>query len=150
MNSITKQLVVNATIERAFDVFTARMGTWWPKEHHVGATPFAAIVIEPRVDGRWFERGTDGNEVQWGKVLVWQPPERFVLAWQLDATFQYNPSLITEVDVRFTSLGPKSTRVDFEHRNLDRFGAEMLAKVGPMMDQGWGGILESFAASAAA
>lgn len=149
MNSITKQLVVAASLDRTWKTFTSNMGTWWPKEHHVGATPFADIVIEPRVEGRWFERDTDGKEVQWGKVLVWQPPTRLVLAWQLDGTFQYNAALITEVDVRFTSLGEKSTRVDFEHRNLDRFG-ELAAKTGPAMDKGWGDILQIFGASAAA
>jgi uncharacterized protein YndB with AHSA1/START domain len=140
---IQKQLLVKAPIKRTFEVFTSSMTTWWPKEHHIGATPFVELVVEPRVDGRWFERGTDGSESQWGRVLVWEPPTRLVLAWQLDGTFKYNPELVTEVEVRFTSLDASSTRVDFEHRNLDRFGA-VGVEVGPMMDEGWGGILQSF------
>lgn len=147
MNLIKKQLVVEAPIARAFEVFAATMGTWWPVEHHIGKTAFAAIVIEPRVGGRWFERGTDGTECQWGKVLVWEPPARLVLAWQLDSTFKYDPALVTEVDIRFTAIGERSTRVEFEHRNLDRFG-EVAAKIGPMMDEGWGQILASYTTTA--
>ena len=146
-SSLQKQLVVEAPIERAFDVFTTRMTTWWPRSFSVGATPFVECVLEPRVDGRWFERAADGAECPWGKVLVWEPPTRLVLAWQLDASFKYDPTLVTEVDVRFTSLGPTSTRVELEHRHLDRFG-DLADKVGPMMDQGWGAILESFGAAA--
>lgn len=109
-----------APIARAFDVFTSRMGTWRPKEHHIGKTPFVDIVVEPRIEGRWYERCEDGSECQWGRVLAWEPPARLVLAWQLDTTFQFNPQLVTEVEVRFTSLDASSTRIDFEHRNLDR------------------------------
>jgi uncharacterized protein YndB with AHSA1/START domain len=144
LTAITKQLVVKAPLERAFDVFTTRMTTWWPKEHHIGKVPFVALVIEPRVEGRWYERGEDGSECQWGRVLAWEPPARLLLAWQLDATFKYNPELVTEVEVRFTSLDAGSTRIDFEHRNLDRLGLE----IGPMMSEGWGGILQSFAQEA--
>lgn len=143
LTAIQKQLDVNAPIERAFSVFTARMSTWWPKRHTVGPTPWVDCIVEPHVGGRWFERAADGVETMWGKVLVWEPPTRLVLAWQLDGTFKYDPELVTEVEVRFTALGPTSTRVDFEHRNLERFG-ELAAKVGPMLDSGWGGILQSF------
>lgn len=144
LSIIQKQIVVEAPIERTFMVFTTNMTAWWPKHFTVGPTPFVACVVEPRVEGRWFERAADGVESLWGKVLVWEPPTRLVLAWQLDGNFKFDPSLITEVEVRFTSLGAASTRVDLEHRNLDRFG-EHAAKVGPMMDGGWAGIMQSFA-----
>jgi len=139
LSTLQKQLVVEAPIERAFDVFSSRMTTWWPRRFSVGATPFVECVLEARVDGRWFERAADGVECPWGRVLVREPPTRLVLAWQLDATFKDDPTLITEVDVRFTALGPTSTRVDLEHRHLARFG-DLAAKVGPLMDQGWGGL----------
>lgn len=144
LSTIQKQVIVDAPIEHTFEVFTTNMTTWWPKDFSVGATPFVECVLEPRVNGRWFERAADGAECLWGKVLTWDPPTRIVLAWQLDGNFKYDPGLITEVEVRFTAISPTSTRVDLEHRNIDRFG-DLAAKVGPMMHEGWGGILRSFA-----
>jgi uncharacterized protein YndB with AHSA1/START domain len=93
--------------------------------------------------------GEDGGQCDWGKVLVWDPPRRLVLAWQLDAHFKYDPAFSTEVEVAFTVVGPKRTRVDFEHRQLERFGAaaEGLFK---NMGEGWGQILDSFAHTATA
>jgi len=143
---IRKQLTVAAPIERAFRVFTARMGTWWPRTHHTGSSPMVDCVVEPKPQGRWYERCEDGSESEWGKVLVWEPPRRLVLAWQLGADFQYDPRLVTEVEVVFTELAPGSTRVDFEHRNLERFGAEAAGKLAPMMDEGWGQILGHYVA----
>ena len=148
MMTICKELTVEAPIERAFRVFTANMGSWWPKEHHIGAARLKDCVIEPRVDGRWYELGEDGTTCEWGKVLEWDPPRRLVLAWQLGADFQYDPALLTEVEVRFTSLGLKRTRVDFEHRNLERFG-EAAERLRGEMARGWGQILESFVRTAA-
>jgi uncharacterized protein YndB with AHSA1/START domain len=146
---IRKQLTVEAPAERAFRVFTANMITWWPKEHHIGRSPMANCVVEPKVDGRWYEICEDGSECEWGKVLAWDPPHRLVLAWQLNFEFKFDPALITEVEVTFTPLGPNRTQVDFEHRNLERFGASA-AGVAGAMDAGWGQILESFARTAAA
>jgi uncharacterized protein YndB with AHSA1/START domain len=146
--NIKKELTVEAPIERAFRVFTANMGTWWPKEHHIGKSPLADCIIEPRVEGRWYERCEDGSTCDWGKVLVWDPPNRLVLAWQLSHEFRYDPNLLTEVEVKFTALGAKQTRVDFEHRNLERFGAHA-EKLGPEMTRGWGMILDQFGQQAA-
>ena len=145
--TIRKTLVVEAPAERAFRIFAENMGSWWPKEHHIGASPLQACVIEPRVGGRWYEIGQDGSECEWGKVLAWDPPRRLLLAWQLDANFKFDASLITEVEVSFTVLEPRRTRVDFEHRNLDRFGAAA-ARLRTMMGEGWGGILDSYARAA--
>ena len=148
MMTICKELIVEAPIERAFRVFTAKMGSWWPKEHHIGAAELKDCVIEPKVNGRWYELGEDGTTCEWGKVLEWDPPTRLVLAWQLGPDFKYDPTLVTEVEVRFTSLGLKRTRVDFEHRNLERFG-EAAERLQGAMDAGWGQILDSFVATAA-
>ncbi len=79
------------------------------------------IVIEPKPKGRWYEVGEGGAQADWGHVIEWEPPHRMVLAWQLDGTYSFNPALVTEVEVRFSPEGA-GTRVDFEHRNLDRFG----------------------------
>jgi len=149
MMTIRKQLTVEAPLDRAFRVFTANMGAWWPKDHHIGKAALKDCVIEPKVNGRWYERGEDGSECEWGKVLEWDPPRRLVLAWQLDEGFKYDPKLVTEVEVTFTLLGPKLTRVDFEHRNLERFG-EAAERLRGAMGTGWGQILESYRHTAVA
>jgi len=148
MMAIRKQLTVEAPVERAFRVFTANMGAWWPKDHHIGKAPLKDCVIEPKVNGRWYELDEDGTACEWGKVLAWDPPRRLVLAWQLDEGFKYNADLTTEVEVSFTPLGPKRTQVDFEHRNLERFGTAA-ERLGKEMGEGWGQILQSFARTAA-
>ncbi len=149
MTSIRKQLTVEAPLDRAFRVFTANLGAWWPKDHHIGKSALKDCVIEPKVNGRWYERGEDGSECEWGKVLAWDPPRRLLLAWQLDAGFKYDPKLVTEVEVTFTLLGPKQTRVDFEHRNLERFG-DAAEQLRGSMDTGWGQILDSYKRTAVA
>ncbi|MGZ3425551.1 MAG: SRPBCC family protein [Polyangia bacterium] len=144
--SIRKQLTVRAPQERAFRVFAENMGSWWLKEHHIGATPFRAIVVEPKANGRWYELGEDGVEHDWGTVLVWNPPSRLVLGWQLNMEFKLDRTLTTEVEVTFTPLGPTETRVDFEHRNLERLGPGA-RKAFEEMDGGWGALLDSFGAA---
>ena len=141
--SIRKQLTVEAPAEKAFRVFTANMTAWWPKTHHIGTSPLAECVVEPRAGGRWYEVREDGSQYTWGQVLAWEPPHRLVLAWQLNGKFEYDAALVTEVEVRFTVLSPQRTRVDFEHRDLERIGAAT-----GDMDRGWGQILDSFAAAA--
>ena len=148
LQPIRKQLTVNASAEKAFRVFTASMGTWWPREHHIGSSPLAQCVIEPKLEGRWYEIGEDGSQCEWGKVLAWDPPHRLVLAWQLNFEFKYDPALITEVEVRFTALSSTQTRVDFEHRDLERLGDQAIKAAGEM-DGGWAGILDRFASVAA-
>ena len=147
---VRQTLTVKAAPARAFEVFTAGIGRWWPKQHHIGAVEPETIVIEPRSGGRWFERAPDGTECELGKVLVWSPPARLVLAWQLGADFKFDPDLITEVELNFTDAGDGQTRVDFEHRNLERFGerAEVVrSQIGA--PSGWPAILALFAQSAA-
>lgn len=145
--NIKKELTVEAPIEKAFRVFTAKMTTWWPKSHHIGASPLRECVVEAKVDGRWYEICEDGSQCEWGKVLAWEPPNRLVLAWQLNARFEYDAALVTEVEVRFTALSPTRTRVDFEHRGLEKLGS---ATAPSEMDQGWGQILEGYAGAAVA
>ena len=147
MTRIKKELSVKAPLDRAFRVFTANMGTWWPKSQHIGKAELADCVIEPKVNGRWYEVDDDGSTCEWGKVLAWDPPRRLVLAWQLNHEFQYDPALVTEVEVTFTAVGPKQTRVEFEHRNLERFG-EAAERLRGSMDQGWSTILDDYAREA--
>jgi len=144
---VNRSVVVKADVERSFAAFTGRMGRWWPRTHSIGSTPLADVIVEPRVGGRWYERGAEGAECEWGKVLAWDPPGRLILAWQLDANWKYDPALVLEVEITFTALQGGMTRVDLEHRNLERYG-DKAAAVRDMIgsDNGWMGILKSFIA----
>ena len=126
------------------------MAAWWKPGHHIGENPFTDIVVEPFAGGRWAEVDAEGRDCTWGQVLVWEPPDRVVLAWQIDGTWTYDESLVTELEVRFVAQGPTTTRVELEHRNLDRFG-ELAASTRESLDDadGWSGLLALFAAAAA-
>jgi len=143
--SVRKTLLVRTDTATAFHAFAHRMHAWSPPSHSLTGSR-TDIVIEPRIGGRWYETGEGGAEADWGRVLAWEPPHRMVLAWQLNANFSFDPELTTEVEVRFESAGTGLTRVDFEHRNIERFGA-----VAPDIfksldgDDGWGGSLQMFA-----
>jgi len=140
---IRKTLLVQADLDRSFKVFTASIGAWWPRSHSIGAAPQADVIIEPRAGGRWYERGQDGSECEWGKVLHWEPPARLILAWQIDARWKYDPACVTEIEINFTALAAMQTRVDFEHRHLERLG-EQAAAVRDRLDSGWPGIIELY------
>lgn len=151
MGSVKKSVTVEAAREIAFRVFTSKMASWWPSDHHIGKSPLAEIVLEPRVGGRWGERGEDGSECSWGRVLAWDPPARLVLAWQLDADFAYDPSFETEVEIRFVAESPTRTRVELEHRDLERYGARQSELFASFDSKGgWELGLGRFAAAASA
>lgn len=147
---VRKEVVIEASQAHAFRVFTESHGAWWPLEtHHVGGRPAETAVIEPRAGGRWYECAADGTECEWGKVLVWDPPGRLVLQWQIGTDWKYDPLLETEVEVRFVAMSPTRTRVELEHRHLDRMGPDGQS-VRDAIDSpgGWGGILQLFAETA--
>jgi uncharacterized protein YndB with AHSA1/START domain len=141
---IVRTVIVKASPQRAFDAFTADIGQWWPKNHQIGAQPFAQVVMEPRVGGRWFERDADGAETSWGKVLAWDPPGRVVLVWQISTAWAYDPGLLTEVEMSFAAQADGTTLVTLEHRKLELFGegAESMAN---QLGNGWPGTLQAFA-----
>lgn len=141
---VRKSVRVNADPRRAFDIFTAGMTRWWPRQHSIGGSPIKEVVVEPQAGGRWFERGEDGTECQWGKVLAWDPPGRLVLAWQISTQWRYDPDLVTEVEVRF-SADRDGTLVEVEHR-LDGYG-EAADKMRQVFDgpDAWELTLASFA-----
>jgi uncharacterized protein YndB with AHSA1/START domain len=143
---VRKSVTVKADAARAFEVFTGRIGRWWPRSHRIGSSPQKDVVLEPRPGGRWYEIGEDGSQCNWGKVLAWEPPARVLLAWQIGADWKYDADLITEVEVTFTPLAAGETRVDLEHRNLERFG-EKVEDVRSRIDSpnGWTGILKIYA-----
>ena len=143
---IRKTVSVAAPPERVFALFTGHMGAWWPKGMTIGASPAVEVLIEPHAGGRWFERSEDKAETNWGRVLDWDPPRRLLLAWQIDATWAFDPSLETELELTFTPEAG-GTRVDMEHRNLERFG-DSAAKMAEMLGGGWPGIMDGFAAYA--
>jgi uncharacterized protein YndB with AHSA1/START domain len=143
---IRKTVSVAASPERVFALFTGHMGAWWPKGMTIGASPAVEVLIEPHAGGRWFERSEDKAETNWGRVLDWDPPRRLLLAWQIDATWAFDPSFETELELTFTPEAG-GTRVDMEHRNLERFG-DSAAKMAEMLGGGWPGIMDGFAAYA--
>ena len=130
-------------------MFTADIGRWWPASHKIGAAPFKSAVIEPRSGGRWFEIGEDGSQCQWGDVLAWEPPSRLLLAWRITSDWQFDPALLTEVEVNFHPTGNGGTRVELEHRLLENMGeaADSMRKTFDS-EHGWPGILERFRAAA--
>ena len=146
---VRKSVRVDAAPARAFEIFTAGMARWWLKTHTINPTKSTIkdIVMEPRAGGRWFERGEDGSECQWGKVLAWEPPRRLLLGWQIDARFHFDPAVLTEIELRFTPDG-SGTRVELEHRDLERLGEEA-ERMAQSFSNGWGVLLESFVKTAA-
>jgi hypothetical protein len=149
---IRRTLTVKADLDKAFRTFVGAMGSWWLKGHSLLASPQKDVVIEPRAGGRWYEIGEDGSEQVWGKVLAWEAPERVILAWQLNAEWSYDPDFETTVEVRFTPDGDH-TIVDFEHRDLERFGENAEAVRGDYdtgMDGGWRELLAGYQRAAEA
>ena len=143
---VRKTLTVPATPERAFEVFTAGFDRWWPRSHTIGKGPLKQAVLEPRVGGRWYGIDGDGSETNWGDVLIWDPPARLVLAWRIGTDWQFHPDLLTEVEVTFTAQAKGVTRVDLEHRHLERMGdAAEGARASFDSPNGWGAILQGFA-----
>jgi uncharacterized protein YndB with AHSA1/START domain len=114
--SVRKELTIKASQARAFRTFTELIDEWWPRSHHIGKVELKKAVLEPRQGGRWYEIGVDGSECNWGRVLVWDPPARLILAWQINADWQYDPNLVTEVEVNFVQEGPNLTRFTLEPR----------------------------------
>jgi Activator of Hsp90 ATPase homolog 1-like protein len=146
---VRKSITVKAEAAHAFEVFTGRIGNWWPHTHTIGTSPQKNIVLEPREGGRWYEIGEDGSQCNWGKVLAWEPPTRVLLGWQINSDWKYDPDLVTEVEVTFTPLGKDLTRVDLEHRNLERFGEKVEAvRTAIDSDGGWTKIMKLYGEAA--
>jgi uncharacterized protein YndB with AHSA1/START domain len=122
--SVQKQIVVEAPIERAFSVFTDEFDSIKPREHNMLAVEIAETVFEPREGGRIYDRGIDGSECHWARVLAYEPPNRIVFSWDISPQWQIESDLekTSEVEVRFISETPERTRVELEHRNLDHHG----------------------------
>jgi len=148
--AVRKSLVVEAPCPHAFDVFANGFNTWWPRDHHIGKSELRIATIEPRAGGRWFETCVDGSECDWGRVLVYEPPTRLVLAWHLNGHWAFDPDSAhaSEVEVRFIAEGPARTRVELEHRHLERAAFADELRTGVDSPQGWSGLLALFAEKA--
>lgn len=146
---VQRSIVVNGTPEQAFAVFTERFDTIKPREHNMLGSPIVETVLEPQVGGRIVDRGEDGSECAWARILAFDPPGRLVFTWDISPTWQLEQEAdnASEVEVRFVADGPGHTRVELEHRHLDRHGAgwESL-RDGIADEQGWPLYLERYAA----
>ena len=136
--TVRKQVVVDAPIERAFSVFTGRFGDFKPPEHNLLGAPIAETVFEPRVGGGIVDRAADGSQCRWARILAFDPPDRVVFSWDISPRWQIEtePDNTSQVEVRFVAETPQRTRVELEHRNIDRHGP------------GWEGISEGVAGDA--
>jgi uncharacterized protein YndB with AHSA1/START domain len=149
---VRKTIVVRATPEHAFEVFTARINRWWPKSHGIGAAPIRESIIEPFVGGRWYTVFENDTQATVGHVRIWQPAERFVVSWEISAEWkpEPRPAFTSELEVRFAAEAGGGTRVELEHRNFERMGAGPGEKMRNGVDGGWPALLELFAKEAAA
>jgi uncharacterized protein YndB with AHSA1/START domain len=141
---VTKNVRVNASAAHAFEVFTAGLGRWWPLDHGVGKTPRKAAVMETRLGGRWYELAEDGTQTTVGRIVVWEPPRRFVMTWDINSKWQPDATVSSEVEVRFIPDGARATRVELEHRKFEQMGAEAGESMRKDVDGGWPGMLERF------
>jgi uncharacterized protein YndB with AHSA1/START domain len=146
---VRKQVVVEAPVERAFATFTERLGDFKPPEHNLLGVPIAETVFEPRVGGHIYDRGVDGTECRWARVLAYDPPDRVVFSWDISPQWQIeaDPANASEVEVRFVAESPERTRVELEHRHIERHGPgwEGVSQ-GVDGDQGWPLYLDRYAA----
>jgi uncharacterized protein YndB with AHSA1/START domain len=122
--SVRHEIVVDAPIERAFSVFTKDFGSFKPREHNMLSVDIAETVFEQHEGGHVYDRGVDGSECRWARVLAYEPPNRVLISWDISPHWQIETDLekTSEVEVRFTAETPERTRVELEHRNLDRHG----------------------------
>jgi uncharacterized protein YndB with AHSA1/START domain len=150
--AVRHQIVVEVSAERAFQVFTEQFDQIKPRDHNLLAAPIAETVFEPYVGGAVFDRGEDGSECRWARVLAFEPPQRFVISWDISPQWQIetDPDRTSEVEVRFIAEGPSRTRVELEHRHLDRHGSGWESERDAVRgDGGWPIYLQRFAEVAA-
>ena len=147
---VRKSIRVNASQADAFDVFTSGLGRWWPRNMGIGRMPMKAAVMETRLGGRWYELAEDGSQATVGKIIVWEPPQRFVMTWEINSQWKPDSTVSSEVEVRFIADGANATRVEVEHRKFEQMGAEAGASMRKDVDGGWPGLLERFKTEAEA
>lgn len=143
-------VIVSASPEDAFRLFTERIGEWWPKEHSIGQSPKADQVMELRAGGSWSEIGEDGSRCHLGRVLSWEPPHRVVMSWEITARWtpmaHPDPARASEYEVTFVDLGDGRTKVDVVHRHFEQHGDDGGANIRGAVDgpRGWPHVLDAF------
>jgi len=148
---VRRSVEVQASPERAFEVFASGIGRWWPPSHTIGKGKLKTVVIEPQVGGRWYGEDEDGATTEWGQVLAFEPPSRLLLAWQISSDWRFDAQIVTEVELRFTPIAAGITRVELEHRNLERLGPKLEeARAALESPNGWGAIMKLYAITAEA
>lgn len=143
---VRKTIQVKTSAAHAFEVFTAGLHRWWPKDHGIGKTPRKAMMMETRLGGRWYELAEDGTQTNIGRIITWEPPQRFVMSWDVNSEWKPDTTVGSEVEVRFIAEGADTTRVELEHRKFEQLGAEPGEKVRRDVDGGWPGLLETYRA----
>ena len=147
--SVRHEITVDAPIERAFAVFTEDFSSFKPREHNLLSADIAETVFEPRVGGNIIDRAVDGSECRWARILAYEPPNRVVFSWDISPRWQIeaDQELTSEVEVRFVAETPDRTRLELEHRHLDRHGPGWESvRDGVGHDQGWPLYLDRYAA----
>jgi uncharacterized protein YndB with AHSA1/START domain len=147
---VTKSIVIDVPLMRAFQLFLDQE-RWWPAAtHHLAEAASESVVLEPFVGGRWYERAPDGRETDWGRVVVFEPPRRILLSWQVSSDWRYepDPARASEIEVIFVAEGRRRTRIVFEHRHLERYG-EQAARMRAILDRpnGAEAVLRAYAAA---
>ena len=146
---VRKSVHVKVPIEHAFEVFTSGLTRWWPHNFGVGKKPIVRVLMEPRLGGRWLEIADDGTETSVATIIVWEPPRRLVMLWQVNAQWKPDTAMRSEVDVRFSADGAEVTMVELLHHKFETMGAEAGASLRKDVDGGWPGLLDRFAKEAA-
>ncbi len=145
---VRKTIRVKAPIAHAFDVFTAGLTRWWPPNHGIGKKPIVKVLMEPKLGGRWLEIAADGTETVVATIALWERPHRVVLLWHVNARWQPDPAMRSEVDVRFTADGTAATAIELVHHKFETMGAEAGASLRKDVDGGWPALIQRFAEEA--
>jgi uncharacterized protein YndB with AHSA1/START domain len=145
---VRKTVRVKAPIAHAFDVFTSGLTRWWPHNHGIGKKPIQKVLMEPHLGGRWLEISEDGTQTSVATIIVWEPPHRLVMVWQVNAQWKPDQAMKSEVDVRFTPDGPNATKVELLHHRFETMGAETGASLRKDVNGGWPGLMDRFAQEA--
>jgi uncharacterized protein YndB with AHSA1/START domain len=141
---VRKSIRVSASQAHAFEVFTSGLGRWWPRTASIGKGPMKMAIMEARLGGRWYELSEDGSQADVGKIIVWDPPRRFVVTWDINSNWKPDTAISSEVEVKFIADGPDSTLVELEHRKFEQMGADAGEKMRKDVDGGWPGMLDHF------
>jgi uncharacterized protein YndB with AHSA1/START domain len=141
---VRKTIRVAAAQARAFEVFTGGIGRWWPRDSTIGKKPRKDVVIEPRQGGHWYEIAEDGTRTDVGRILLWDPPRRFIVSWDINSAWKPEVGAGSEVEIRFIGEGPEATVVELEHRKFEAMGTEAGESLRRDVDGGWPGMLARF------